>query len=167
MNSRRAETDAWIALGSNLHDPAAQVRHALDRLAGVPRSRLTGRSSLYRNPPMGPPDQPEFVNAVAALKTLLDPFQLLAELQRIERDAGRTRGRRWGERVLDLDLLLWGDRVLNTPELVLPHSGMPDRAFVLYPLAELAPALRVPGHGPLGDLLERVSDAELVRLDDD
>lgn len=167
MSAGCTETDAWVALGSNLRDPAGQVRRALKRLDAIPDTRLAARSSLYRNPPMGPPDQPDFVNAVAMLTTRLDPFELLRELQRIEREAGRTRGRRWGERVLDLDLLLWGERVLDAPELVLPHPGMPERAFVLYPLAELAPGLRVPGYGPLGDLLERVSDTELVRLDDD
>jgi 2-amino-4-hydroxy-6-hydroxymethyldihydropteridine diphosphokinase len=167
MSGTGPETDAWVALGSNLGDPAAQLRSALTRLGRLPQTRLVARSHLYRNPPMGPQDQPDFVNAVARLATRLDPLRLLHELQGIERQAGRVRGRRWGERVLDLDLLLWGDRVLNTPELVLPHPGMPERAFVLYPLAELAPGLRVPGYGALGDLLRRVSDSELVRLDDD
>jgi 2-amino-4-hydroxy-6-hydroxymethyldihydropteridine diphosphokinase len=167
MSATGPETDAWVGLGSNLGDPAAQLRSALIRLGRLPQTRLVARSHLYRNPPMGPQDQPDFVNAVARLATRLDPLRLLHELQRIERQAGRVRGRRWGERVLDLDLLLWGDRALNTPELVLPHPGMPERAFVLYPLAELAPGLRVPGYGALGDLLRRVSDSELVRLDDD
>ncbi len=159
--------DAWIGLGSNLRGPAAQVRRALAALAGLPQSRLVARSSLYRSPPMGPQDQPDFVNAVARLATTLEPVDLLVHLQRLEREAGRgAGGRRWGARVLDLDLLLWGERHLESPTLVLPHPGLPERAFVLYPLAELAPALSVPGHGALGALLERVNGANLVRIDD-
>ncbi|MFZ5466228.1 MAG: 2-amino-4-hydroxy-6-hydroxymethyldihydropteridine diphosphokinase [Pseudomonadota bacterium] len=144
---------AYIGLGSNLNDPAGQVRRALGVIAALPESRLAAASRLYRSPPMGPVDQPEYINAVAALETELAPRDLLHALQAIEQDFGRVRLRRWGERVIDLDLLLYDNLRLDSPELTLPHPGIGERAFVLCPLAELAPDLVIPGLGPLADLL--------------
>lgn len=144
---------AYIGLGSNLNDPAGQVRRALGVIAVLPDSRLAAASRLYRSPPMGPVDQPEYINAVAALETELAPHDLLHALQTIEHDFGRVRLRRWGERVIDLDVLLYDDLCLDSPELTLPHPGIGERAFVLFPLAELAPDLVIPGLGPLADLL--------------
>ncbi|HKJ94407.1 MAG TPA: 2-amino-4-hydroxy-6-hydroxymethyldihydropteridine diphosphokinase [Gammaproteobacteria bacterium] len=157
---------AWVGIGSNLDDPAGRVRAALDALAGLSAARLAARSSLYLNPPMGDPDQPDYVNAVAALETRLAPLEMLAALQEIETRHGRRRnGRRWEARVLDLDLLLHGDSVLASPELTLPHPGVPIRSFVLYPLAELSPGLVVPGHGRVDSLLAGVDCSGLRRID--
>lgn len=144
---------AYIGLGSNLNDPAGQVRRALGVIAALPESRLAAASRLYRSPPMGPADQPDYINAVAALETGLTPLDLLHALQATEQDFGRLRLRHWGERVLDLDLLLYDNQRLGSPELTLPHPGIGERAFVLCPLAELAPDLIIPGLGPLADLL--------------
>ncbi len=155
---------AAIGLGSNLNDPAGQVRAALSALAALPESELVAASSLYRNPPMGPQDQPDYVNAVALLRTALEPLPLLAELQAIERRQGKRFLRHWGPRTIDLDLLLYGDRRIREPRLTVPHPGLHERAFVLYPLAEIAPDLMVPGKGRVKDLAALHSAADLVRL---
>lgn len=157
----------FVGLGSNLDDPELQVRSALQALGRLPETRLERASSLYRNPPMGPPDQPDYVNAVACLATGLTPLDFLAGLQAIERRHGRSRGagERWGPRRLDLDLLLWGRQQLALEGLTVPHPGLPERAFVLYPLAEIEPGLHIPGLGALQHLLARVDGSALVRLD--
>lgn len=152
---------AYVGLGSNLDDPVAQVCAGLRALAGLPMTRLSGASTLYANPPMGPQDQPDFVNAVARLSTRLDPLLLMDALLGIENRRGRRRGRRWGERRLDLDLLLWDRAQLSLPRLQLPHPGLHERAFVLYPLAELAPGLDVPGRGSLAVLCRQVDTGGL------
>ena len=151
----------YIGLGANLDDPRKQVERAVVELDTLPHSRATAVSRLYRTAPVGPQDQPDFINAVAHLETLLDPMSLLAALQCIERRHGRIRnGRRWGPRTLDLDILLFGDLSLEAPALSLPHPQMHRRAFVLVPLADIAPdALVVPGRGRLGDLLRAVQEA--------
>lgn len=157
---------AAVGLGSNLNDPAAQVAGALEALARLPGSRLLARSSLYRNPPMGPQDQPDYVNAAALLETALGPMEFLAQLQSIEAARGRTRGDlRWGPRTLDLDLLLWGEQILDLPGLTVPHPGLHERPFVLYPLAEIEPDLQVPGRGALAELLATCPDGGLVRIE--
>lgn len=157
---------AYVGLGSNLDEPVRQVKAGLKAMAGLPQTALEATSSLYRNPPMGPQDQPDYVNAVALLRTTLQPLQLLEALLDIEDRRGRRRGRRWGERRLDLDLLLWGNRVMADPRLTLPHPGLHARAFVLYPLAELAPDLEVPGYGSVATLCGAVDGSGLRRLDD-
>ena len=157
---------AYLGLGANLQDPAAQVRRALDELHSIPQSRLLNHSPLYKSPPLGPPGQPDYVNAVAALQTGLEPLTLLAELRAIELRHGRRRdGSRWGPRTLDIDVLLYGERVLDTPELTLPHPGLHERAFVLYPLFDVAPALEVPGRGSVRELRERLGAVRIQRLD--
>lgn len=157
----------FVGLGSNLDDPQAQVRSALQALGRLPETRLERASALYRNPPMGPPDQPDYVNAVACLATGLTPLECLAGLQAIERRHGRSRGggERWGPRRIDLDLLLWGQQQLALEGLSVPHPGLPQRAFVLYPLAEIEPGLHIPGLGALEGLLAGVDGSALVRLD--
>ena len=136
---------AYVGLGSNLDDPGAQLNRALQALAGLPQTLLVAVSGRYRNPPMGPPDQPDFLNAVAGLLTRLSPEALLAALQGIEKDQGRRRdGPRWGARTLDLDLLAYGSVRLESDALTLPHPGICSRPFVLVPLAEVAPGLRLP-----------------------
>lgn len=155
----------YIGLGSNLASPLEQLRSALDALAALPQTRLTAQSSFYASDPLGPADQPRYVNAVAALDTELSPLALLDALQRIELEQGRTRkAERWGPRTLDLDILLFGERQLNEPRLTVPHYHMHARAFVLYPLAEIAPQLRLPDGRALDELLAACPFAGLERL---
>ncbi len=146
---------AFVGLGSNLDDPEAQVRRALDELAGLPESVLERTSSLYRTAPMGPPDQPDYVNAVARLATRLAPHRLLSALQAIERAHGRVRGVHWGPRTLDLDLLLYDALRIADARLTVPHPGIAERSFVLTPLAEIAPDLDIPGVGAAAAVLAR------------
>ncbi len=158
---------AYIGLGSNLNDPAAQLRQACRALGGLPQSRLEAVSPFYRNRPMGPQDQPDYVNAVARLETTLEPLALLDALHAIEVAQGRMRdGTRWGARTLDLDLLLYDELSLSHARLHLPHPGMGERDFVILPLCDVAPAgLSIPGLGPLAALRERFSAATLTRLE--
>jgi len=130
-------TRAAIGLGSNEGDAAAHVRHGLARLAEV--GTLVARSALYHSPPWGVTEQPPFVNAAAVVETALPPRALLAALQRIEREAGRVPTYRWGPRVLDLDILTYGDEQLDEPDLTIPHARLSERAFALVPLAEIDP----------------------------
>ncbi len=155
---------AYIGIGANLGDPVTQVLNACTRLAGdIPSTSLVSRSRLYRNPPMGPQDQPDYVNAVACVGTRLSPRELLVELQRIEEAFGRSRdGTRWGPRLLDLDILLYGDTVIDEPGLHVPHPGTAERSFVLVPLQEVAPGLVIPGHGNVRDLCRRLEGVDLV-----
>ncbi|HET8550998.1 MAG TPA: 2-amino-4-hydroxy-6-hydroxymethyldihydropteridine diphosphokinase [Gammaproteobacteria bacterium] len=158
--------DAYIGLGSNLDDPRAQVERALDELHVLPSTRLAAISPLYRSRPLGPQDQPDFVNAVARLETALAPERLLTELQQIEARHGRKRGGvRWGPRSLDLDLLIYGRRRIDSGRLTVPHPQLSVRAFVLYPLADVAPAaLEIPGFGRLDALLDHVGRDGLIEL---
>ncbi len=130
---------AYIGLGANLNDPAAQLRRALAGLAALDEVEVRKTSGFYLNPPLGPKGQPWYVNAVAQVRTRLTPEELLRALRRLETALGRVRGERWGPRVIDLDLLLYDGEIMQTAELVLPHPEMHRRAFVLAPLAEIAP----------------------------
>lgn len=147
---------AYVGLGSNLEDPVLQLQAAFEALARIDGTTALRRSRLYRTPPWGRTDQPDFVNAVAEMRTGLAPEALLLELQRIERGAGRARRERWGPRVLDLDLLVHGDTRRETAALTLPHPHLHERAFVLLPLRDLAPELEIPGRGRVSDLLSAV-----------
>lgn len=141
-------SQAWVALGSNLDDPQRQVESGLQALSTLPDTSLLQASGFYRSAPWGVADQPDFINAVACIETGLEPRPLLHALQNLEDTHGRRRdGPRWGPRTLDLDLLMYGQRVLETADLVLPHPRMSARAFVLAPLAEIAPQLQIPGQG--------------------
>lgn len=155
---------AYVGLGANIGDPEAQLGAALASLARLTATRVLARSRLYRSPPWGVLEQPPFINAVAALATALSARELLDALLAIERAAGRERRERWGPRVLDLDLLLHGDLELDQPGLRLPHPQLHRRAFVLVPLAEIAPDLVVPGQGALLDLLRCVDCAGVEAL---
>lgn len=156
---------AYIGLGSNLAEPLQQLRGALAALASLPQSRLFASSSFYASDPLGPSDQPRYVNAVAALDTDLAPLALLDALQAIELQQGRERkAERWGPRTLDLDILLFGQRCLNEPRLTVPHYHMHARPFVLYPLAELAPGLHLPDGRTLDELLAACPFQGLERL---
>ena len=164
---RRDPVVAHVGLGSNVGDSPGTLRAAVHRLMTVPRSRYVGASRFYRTPAWGLEDQPDFVNAVVALETMLTPRALLDELLRIERDFGRRRvpGRRWGPRSLDLDLLLHGDAVVDTAGLRVPHPHLHERAFALVPLAEIAAAEPFPGHGCVGDALAGVDAGGVVAID--
>lgn len=155
---------AYVGLGANIGDPEAQLGAALASLDRLPATRVLARSRLYRSPPWGVVEQPPFVNAVAALETTLTAREMLEALLAIERAAGRERRERWGPRVLDLDLLLHGDAELDQPGLRLPHPQLHRRAFVLVPLAEIAPDLLIPGRGALAVLLRSVDCAGVEAL---
>jgi 2-amino-4-hydroxy-6-hydroxymethyldihydropteridine diphosphokinase len=155
----------YIGLGSNLATPLTQLRSALIALAALPHSTLVAQSSFYASDPLGPADQPRYVNAVAALDTHLAPLALLDALQKIELEQGRTRkAERWGPRTLDLDVLLFGNQQLDEPRLTVPHYHMHARAFVLYPLAEIAPDLSLPDGRTLHELLAACPFTGLERL---
>lgn len=154
---------AYIGLGSNLAEPAAQLRNALEAMQRLPGSRLAAASSFYVSDSLLP-GQPRYTNAVAALDTDLAPLELLDALQAIELDQGRERLERWGPRTLDLDILLFGEHLIDVPRLQVPHYHMQARAFVLYPLAELAPDLQLPDGRPLSQLLADCPFVGLERL---
>ncbi|MEI7795539.1 MAG: 2-amino-4-hydroxy-6-hydroxymethyldihydropteridine diphosphokinase [Methylococcaceae bacterium] len=160
------KTRAYLGLGSNLDTPIEQLRAARTAICAVIGIEEITFSSLYRSPSMGSKNQPDYVNAVMAIQTDLPPLVLLAALQTIENEHGRVRLERWGARTLDIDILLFGDEVLNSPDLVVPHYGMAERAFVLYPLAEIAPDLAIPNHGKLAELVARCPLNDLVQLSD-
>lgn len=163
-NDRQAVT-VYLGLGSNLQNPERQLAEARQAIIGLAGVEELACSGLYRSPPMGPKDQPDYVNAVMAIVTVLPPLELLRCLQRIEAAQGRVRnGQRWGPRTLDLDLLIYGDERIAEADLTVPHPGMSERAFVLYPLYEIAPDLVVPGKGALSDLIERCPLNGLQRL---
>ena len=155
----------YIGLGSNLANPETQVLSAQQDLAKLPLTQHIAMSSLYKSPPMGPKDQPDYINAVVALETSLSPNDLLSRLQEIEQQHGRVRQRHWGERTLDLDILLYGDEQINEPHLHVPHKGIAERPFVLYPLAEIAPNLLIPKFGHITELLASCPKDGLERLE--
>jgi 2-amino-4-hydroxy-6-hydroxymethyldihydropteridine diphosphokinase len=164
MQARRW-VPAYVALGSNLDDPRLQVERAMGGLERLPQTRCVLRSSPYRSRPFGPVEQPDFVNAVAGLLTELEPASLLAQLQQLETHLGRERpAGRGGPRRIDLDLLVYGGARIAGPALVVPHPGIAERAFVLAPLAEIAPDLDVPGVGRVRALLARADCSGLERL---
>jgi 2-amino-4-hydroxy-6-hydroxymethyldihydropteridine diphosphokinase len=156
---------AYVGIGSNLADPNAQVRRAFEALARLPNTSLVARSALYRTAPFGDVVQPPFVNAAAGLLTQLTPEDLLAGLRALEKMLGREPPReRWGPRVIDLDLLVVGRETRDTETLKLPHPGIAERDFVLYPLSDIAPDLDVPGLGPVSRLRARVADRGVEKL---
>ena len=151
-------TLAYIALGSNQASPLEQVTHALDAIATIPQSRVVATSSYYRTPPLGPQDQPDYLNAAVALETELSPEALLAHTQRIELEHGRVRkAERWGPRTLDLDIMLFGHETINTERLTVPHYDMKNRGFMLWPLLEVAPALIFPDGTSLRAVLQQLN----------
>lgn len=153
-------TLCYIAIGSNLASPLAQASAAVKALGAIPQSRLMAVSAFYRTPPLGPQDQPDYLNAVVALDTNLDAHQLLDHTQRIELEQGRERkDERWGPRTLDLDLLLFGNDTIRSERLTVPHYDMKNRMFMLYPLAEIAPALAFPDGETLQNCLARLPDS--------
>lgn len=157
-HGKAVPVEAIIALGGNLGDVRQAMRGARDMLAEEANIELLGSSKLYRSPPMGPQDQPDYLNAVIVVSTRLAPFDLLTRMQAIELHFGRRRdGVRWGERTLDLDLVAHDDTQMHTPELTLPHPGMQQRMFVLQPLCDVRPAWHHPATGlTAAELLEQL-----------
>ncbi|KID04332.2 2-amino-4-hydroxy-6-hydroxymethyldihydropteridine diphosphokinase [Hafnia alvei] len=157
-------TRVYIALGSNLANPLHQVQSALNALTELPQTTLIVTSSLYRTPPHGPQDQPDYLNAVVALDTDLSAENLLDHTQKIELEHGRVRkDERWGPRTLDLDILLFGDEIINTERLTVPHYDMKNRQFMLYPLAEIAPELHFPSGESLQSVIAQLGAEPLTR----
>lgn len=149
-------TVVYIAIGSNLASPLEQVNAAVQAIGEIPDSRIVAVSSFYRTPPLGPQDQPDYLNAAVALDTALAPEALLDHTQRIELQQGRVRkAERWGPRTLDLDIMLFGDEVINTERLTVPHYDMKNRGFMLWPLFEIAPELVFPDGLFLNKLLHK------------
>ena len=148
---------AYIGLGSNLGLPETQIRQAINAIENIHSIQITATSSLYYSRPMGPQDQPDYMNAVVKLSTSLSPLELLDALQAIELEAGRVRkDERWGARTLDLDILLYDDLVLESERLTIPHYGMKEREFVLLPLAEIAPTLKLPDQSEVQTLANNI-----------
>jgi 2-amino-4-hydroxy-6-hydroxymethyldihydropteridine diphosphokinase len=158
-------TLAYIGLGANLGEPRRQLTEALTAMSGLPETRLARHSGFYRTAPVGHEEQPDFLNAVAALDTRLAPGVLLEGLQGIERRHGRERPFANAPRTLDLDLLLFGDERIARPGLTVPHPRMHERAFVLQPLLELDPAISIPGKGRAGELLSACASQRIERID--
>lgn len=155
---------AYIGLGSNLENPVQQLRQAVCTLKNLRQTEMIKVSQLYQSKPIGPSNQPDFVNAVIAVKTTLSSVELLVELLLVEKSHGRVRDEHWGPRVLDLDLLLYDDEVMTTEFLTLPHPGIKQRVFVLYPLDEIAPDLKLPNGEMVSELLALFSKKELTCL---
>ncbi len=162
------EVVAYVGVGSNLSDPLMQVSTALNELNSIEDTHLLEASSLYVSKPMGPSDQPDYINAVAKISTQLSPEKLLSELQDIEKGHRRQRkDKRWGPRTLDLDIILFGEQQMETKSLQIPHYGVAEREFVLIPLQELQADLIIPGKGAVEDLIAQLPPYELLKLSND
>ena len=155
----------YIALGSNLNMPIQQLKLAIQAIAGLPDTEIKKVSSFYQSQPLGPQDQPDYVNAVACLETGLSPLALLDALQNIENGQGRIRLRRWGERTLDLDILLYGNQIIHNERLTVPHYDMQNREFVIVPLYEISPELILPDGVPQQQLVKSFSTHQMTILD--
>ena len=158
---------AYIGVGSNLDDPQAQLLHAFSKLAGLPNTRVVVTSPIYISEPFGPVKQSDFANAVVGILTQLEPLALLRSLRALESAQGRPapdKREKWGPRVIDLDVLVYGRERVNDAELTVPHPGIVERNFVLYPLADIAPDLDIPGLGRVTELKGRVTSAGIRRL---
>jgi 2-amino-4-hydroxy-6-hydroxymethyldihydropteridine diphosphokinase len=158
---------AWLGLGANLQQPERQLKLALENLGKAKDISVLEVSSFYRSKPWGDEQQDDFINAVTLIETSLEPLALLHLLQSIENDMGRYRdGRRWGPRVIDIDLLLYGQQSIQSPELKVPHPHMHERAFVLQPLLELDPGLEIPGRGGVKEYLSRLNCEDVTIIQD-
>ena len=158
-------TGIFIGLGANLCEPIEQLRSAIEAIKLIPATELVRCSSFYQSAPMGPQDQDDYINAVAELKSALSPLELLDNLQAIENQQGRIRkDERWGPRTLDLDILLFGDSLIESPRLTVPHYGIKQRNFVLIPLAEIAPEIDIPTHGKVKTLIDSIGRQGIQKL---
>jgi 2-amino-4-hydroxy-6-hydroxymethyldihydropteridine diphosphokinase len=159
-----ALTDAFVGLGSNLAEPSVQLAQAVIGLAAMPDTELVAQSPFYCSRPVGPQDQPDFVNGAVWLRTALTPLALLDQLQAIEQAHGRERLQHWGPRTLDLDLLIYGNQTINETRLTVPHPELPNRDFVLQPLLDLDSALALPDGTAVADLRSECPDNHLRKL---
>lgn len=157
-------TTVYIGLGSNMESPKLHVTNAIKALGEIQSTHTKKTSSLYKSKPVGPPDQDDYINAVAELETELAPLELLDKIQIIENEHGRVRNERWGPRTLDLDILMFGDEVINNERLTIPHPEMMNRSFVLVPLAEINADCLIPGKGLLRDVLTSIDRDSLEIL---
>ena len=156
----------FVGLGSNLNNPIEQINQAFYALDDITQTSRIKTSALYSSAPMGPQDQPDYINAVVELETELSSYALLDALQAIETQQGRVRHRHWGERTLDLDLLLYNDEKIRNDRLQVPHPGIGERNFVLYPLFDIAPELEIPGLGLIKGLLSSCERGSLQRIEE-
>ena len=157
VSARSRWRPVYVGLGSNLDAPATQIERAIAAIRRLPEVRVIAESPRYRSPPMGPKDQPDYINAALSLLTTRSARELLSELQAIELAQGRSRsGQRWGPRTIDLDLLIYSNEQIDSAELALPHPGIAERNFVLLPLRDVAPHLQIPGLGSVDRLAERL-----------
>ncbi len=156
--------NVYIGLGSNLENPLSQLQLAVEHLESLPETALVGCSQFYGSKPLGPDDQPDFVNAVCQIETQLSPQVLLSALQQIEIEQGRIKKRHWGERLIDLDILLYADEIIKTTDLTIPHAEIALRDFVLIPLAEISPGLVIPGLGCVETLISNLETSYLKPL---
>jgi len=158
-------TVAYIGLGSNLSDPIKQIQQAISKISNIAKSKLLCVSSLYLSLPMGPQDQNDYINAVLSIETSLLAIELLDALQAIENEAGRVRKKnRWGARILDCDILLFGSEIINNERLIIPHYGLQDREFVLFPLNEIAPTLLLPDHKSIKKMADNIEHNGIKKL---
>ncbi|MDX1351518.1 MAG: 2-amino-4-hydroxy-6-hydroxymethyldihydropteridine diphosphokinase [Thiomicrorhabdus sp.] len=159
-----SKNTVYIGLGSNLSDPVKQLRSALESISKLPKTSLKQTSSFYGSKPLGPQDQPDFVNAVCKIESELSAQELLSALQNIEQQQGRIKKRHWGERLIDLDILLFAEEVIESENLTVPHSQIAFRDFVLVPLLEISPGLVIPQKGKAQALLDRLESSYLIAL---
>ena len=159
--------EAYIGLGSNLENPAHQIKTAIEELDQKQHTQVLAVSSFYQSPPMGPSDQPDYINAAVKIQTWLSPFQLLELTQSIERSHGRVPTETWGPRVIDLDILLYGRLSLHTDSLIIPHVGIKNRDFVLKPLLDLEPQLQLPCGSKVELLFSTLRNVNLTKIDDE
>ncbi|WP_439234374.1 2-amino-4-hydroxy-6-hydroxymethyldihydropteridine diphosphokinase [Lonepinella koalarum] len=152
---------AYIALGSNLNQPVQQLDSALNAMANLPQTQILAVSSFYCSKPLGPQDQPDYINAVAKIETTLEPIALLDALQQIELEQGRVRLRHWGERTLDLDILLYDQLVIKSERLTIPHYDMHNREFVIAPLYEIAPELTLSSGEKISELINNFKNIQM------
>ncbi len=157
-------TISYLGLGSNLDGPEKHLKTALDDIGHIDQTHILACSSFYKSPPLGPQDQPDFINCVAKLETGLSAHMLLSALQEIEDQHGRKRERLWGPRTLDLDILLFGERVINDEDLTVPHPQMRNRGFVLVPLTEIDPDISIPGLGKASNLISSLDINSIIRI---
>lgn len=155
----------WLGLGSNMQYPVVQIKQAIKKLTKLENTKVVRVSSFYLNPPVGPAFQPWFVNAVVRIETRLSPMQLLRKLQHIEKSQKRKRRKRWGPRTLDIDILLYKNKIIKNKYLKVPHPHMLTRPFVMWPLYEITPDLVLPNHGKIETLLKDITKTDLIKYD--
>ena len=155
---------AYIGLGSNMNSPIKQIKSAIKSIEEIASTEITDVSSLYKSKPVGPQNQDDYINAVVKIETELMPYQLLECVQEIEKQHGRIRGERWGPRVIDLDILMYGNEIMIDQKLTIPHPEIHNRSFVLVPLAEIDSDCEIPGKGSVSDLLATIDKSNIVQL---